>query len=587
MRFKLTSTDGGQSYELRQGAPLVVGRAPSSDIPIFDPTISRRHAEVKCDESGVRVRDLGSSNGTYLNGSRVETASIAVGDVVTFGKVAFTIHEVAPPAQLSLPMATGTAAVADAQESSTGQTIVRQLAVRDGNTGLAALRDGDGNMAAATSAAGARDRSAEKLARLLEVSKGLGKSVDTDALLAKIVGYAYEMLNVDRVAILLTEEGGELTPKISRDKRGGEHPRAVSQSIARKVMEDKVAILSDNAGEDQRFGGQSILMQQIRSAICCPLIGSEDRVLGVLYVDNVTTTHRFSDEDFEYLIAFAGIAAAAIENSQFAQRIQREALARENLTRYFAPQVAERIANSREATRLGGEKRAVAVLFSDIRGFTAMSEAMNPDEMAQLLSEYFTEMVDCVFRHDGTLDKFIGDAVMAQWGAPIASPDDADNAMRAAVGMMQELERLNTKWEREGRPRLEIGIGLNFGEAFAGNIGSERRLEFTVIGDTVNTASRLCSAAEPGEILLTEEMRRALSAAPALEERPSLELKGKREPVAVYRVVGTGPQSGADATGETTLTTTPPTITSARRPARRGKGKSGKRGGGGGRAGNR
>ena len=356
--------------------------------------------------------------------------------------------------------------------------------------------------------AAAYEKSRQKLATLLEVSKGLGKAADIDSLLDKIAGYAYQILEVDRVAILLTDENGELVPKFARDKRGGDTTRAVPQSIARTALKDKVAILSDNAGEDTRFGGQSILMQQIRSAICCPLVGSEDRALGILYVDNVTATHRLVDEDFEFCIAFAGIAAVAIENGQFAQRIQREALARSNFERFFTPQLAKRIAESSETIRLGGDKRPVAVLFSDIRGFTALSENMRSDEIASLLTEYFTEMVECVFRHDGTLDKFIGDSVMAQWGAPIGGPDDADKAMAASIDMMRELDVLNAEWRAAGRPELDIGIGLNFGEAFAGNIGSERRLEFTVIGDTVNTAHRLCSAAGVREILLSRGVPR-------------------------------------------------------------------------------
>jgi adenylate cyclase len=302
-------------------------------------------------------------------------------------------------------------------------------------------------------------------------------------------------------------------------------------------VEEKVALLTDNAVEDDRFGGNSIVMQQVRSAICAPLIGGEDRVLGVLYVDNPSTQHRFTDEDLEFLVAFAGIAAVAIENSEFAERIRREALVRSNFERYFAPQLAERIASSAGGIQLGGDKRPVAVLFSDIRGFTALSESMNSDEMATLLTEYFTEMVECVFRHGGTLDKFIGDAVMAQWGAPLGTTDDPDRAMRAAIDMMHALAGLNERWAAQGRPRLEIGIGLNYGEAFAGNIGSERRLEFTVIGDTVNTASRLCSSADSGEILITDEMRRALAVPPRLEEHPSVDLKGKSQPVPVYRVV--------------------------------------------------
>ena len=543
MRYRLTSTDGLQQHELRSGVQLVVGRAPSSDIAIFDPTISRRHAELQVDESGLRVRDLGSSNGTFHNGERIEDeepVALAPGDTITFGKVAFRVQPLGPTTVHS--PSGGFAAPPDGASNGhirPSATIVRQMPVRDSQGALAALGTSDPRVSTAPNAAASlgEDKSQQKLATLLEVSKGLGKAADIDALLEKIVRYAYQILEVDRVAIALCEDGRELTPKIARDKRGSEQPRAVPQSIARKVVEDKVAILSDNAGEDSRFGGQSILMQQIRSAICCPLVGSEDRVLGVLYVDNVTTTHRFSEHDLEYLIAFAGIAAAGIENQQFAQRIQKEMLARENLTRYFAPQVAERIASSREAARLGGEKRPVAVLFSDIRGFTPLSETMRPDDMASLLSEYFTEMVECVFRHDGTLDKFMGDAVMAQWGAPIATGNDADRALLAAIDMMRALKKLNAKWKTEGRPQLQHGIAVNYGEAFAGNIGSERRLEFTVIGDTVNTAYRLCSAAEAGQILITEETKQALTSPPRLTACPPMELKGKSQPIPVYCVV--------------------------------------------------
>lgn len=525
MPFKLTSTDGTHNFELRNGATLVVGRAPNSDIPVIDPTISRRHAEVECADSVVTIRDLGSSNGTFVNGTRVDASHINVGDVVTFGKVAFRLGQ------------TVATAAPQAATSATppGATIVRQLPIRDPATSL------PGSLGTPATPSEAQrsdvDKSRERLAKLLEVSKGLGRATDIDSLLNKIVDYAYQILEVDRVAILLADEDGELTPKIARDKRGGDSTRTVPQSIARTALKDKVAILSDNAGEDTRFGGQSILMQQIRSAICVPLIGAEDKALGILYVDNVTATHRFSDDDFELCIAFAGIAAVAIENSQYAQRIQRELLTRSNFERFFTPQLAKRIAESSETIRLGGDKRTVAVLFSDIRGFTALSETMRPDDMASLLTEYFTQMVDCVFRHDGTLDKFIGDAVMAQWGAPIGTSEDADKAMAAAIEMIRELDNLNAQWRAANRPELQIGIGLNFGEAFAGNIGSERRLEFTVIGDTVNTASRLCGVAEPREILLSEDFRRALRNPPQCIACPPIELKNKSQPVTVYRVV--------------------------------------------------
>jgi adenylate cyclase len=524
MRFKLTSADNLQTYELKSGAPMVVGRAPTSDIPVFDPTISRRHAELVTDDRGVQVRDLGSSNGTFLNGSRIENGTVVVGDTVTFGKVAFKLLQIAPAPH---PAAAGL------KDAPAGATIVRQLPVRNTpGSAFAAIKSGE-QSAVAT----AEDKIQQKLSILLEVSKELGRAIDTDSILNKIVEQAYQILTVDRVAIQLMDENGALVTKIARDKRGGDQPRAVPQSISRAAIADKVAILSDNAGEDQRFGGQSILMQQVRSAICSPLMGGEDRVLGVIYVDNVSASHRFNEDDLNFVVAFSGIAASSIENSQLAERIRKEALARSNFERYFTPQLAQRIASSEGATRLGGDKREITVLFSDIRGFTALSETMPPGDMATLLTDYFTEMVDCVFRNEGTLDKFIGDAVMAQWGAPIGSKEDPDKAMQAALEMIAELDKLNEKWKSEGRPELQIGIGLNHGEAFAGNIGSERRLEYTVIGDTVNTASRLCSAAEPREILISDEMKRALHKVPELVQCPPMVLKNKTQPVKVYRVV--------------------------------------------------
>src|SRR5262249_17993837 len=154
-----------------------------------------------------------------------------------------------------------------------------------------------------------------------------------------------------------------------------------------------------------------------------------------------------------------------------------------NFQRYFAPELAEEIAALEGEIRLGGIRRQAVVLFADIRGFTALSEALSPDEIASLLNEYFTEMVEIVFEHGGALDKFMGDAMMAIWGAPLTRPDDPDRAARAAVAMQRELLRLNEQWSARGRRPLAVGIGLHAGEVFAGNIGSDRRLEYTVIGD--------------------------------------------------------------------------------------------------------
>ena len=570
MLYTLASVEGEQSFDLKSGVAQVIGRALTSDIPVFDPTISRRHAALTTDEAGVEVKDLGSSNGTFVNGAKVSKARINAGDIIAFGKVSFRIVERAPTpppgmagfAGMPTPISSRSVAPAYRDGRPGGVApprevgkIVHQLRVPESHAQAfeAALRHRPSGARASAARARAasghapaggttpdaptdRERSEQKLALLLEVSKGLTRVADTGALLEKIAGFCLQIFDVDYVSVLLADEHGTQIPAVARDRNGAAPHRSVPQSIVRPAVHDKVAILSDNAPEDVRFGGESILVQRVRSTMCAPLVGGEGQVLGVLYVDNVTSTHRVDEEDLEFLAAFAGIAAVAIEHGQFSERIRHDLVVRSNFERYFAPTLAAQIAGAPESVKLGGDKRPVAVLFSDIRGFTALSRSMTPDDMAALLSEYFTEMVDCVFRHGGTLDKFMGDAVMAQWGAPIASADDPDRAMHAAIDMMHALDELNTQWRAEGRPELAIGIGLSYGEVFAGNIGSERRLEFTVIGDTVNLASRLCSAAEAGEILISEDIRKVLQAPPPLDEHPPVELKGNATPVSVYRV---------------------------------------------------
>jgi adenylate cyclase len=533
--FKLISTSGEQTIDLAPGRRIVVGRAATSDVPIYDPTVSRRHAELALADSGVQVKDLGSSNGTFVNGGRVTDAVANGGDVVTFGKVAFRVREVTPPAAQTAAPDSGAGAVS--QKPPAGATIMRSVAAPEAAIGERVSR-GSGAAHFKVEGESAEERQARKLSLLLDISKELSTHQDVDKLLEKVVDITFQVMSVDRVSILMVEgETAELVPRISRNRLGDAGgQRHVPQSIARRSVTERLAILTDNAATDERFTGKSILIQRVRSAMCSPLMGSGGKVLGIIYVDNLTAINSFNDEDLQFLIAFSGIAAFAIENSQLTDRIRREAVVLSNFQRYFSPNLVKAIADQKGAVKLTGDKMPVVILFSDIRGFTSMSETMSPNDIANLLTEYFTEMVEIVFDHGGTLDKFMGDAIMALWGAPLASGDDPDQAMQAAIDMMKVLAELNKKWSEQGRRQVNIGIGINFGEVFAGNIGSDQRLEYTVIGDAVNVASRLCSKAGPGEIVISEPFYNALKRPPKVEASEPLMLKNKAQPVPAYRV---------------------------------------------------
>jgi adenylate cyclase len=518
--IRLIRTNGAEAFDLEPGTSMVLGRGPSSDLPVPDPTISRRHAELRVDTDGLEVHDLGSSNGTRVNGQKITRARVTSADTVTFGRATFRIEQV------------------DAHRAPAG-TIVRQVRVDssrqaiahlEGHSAESHLRLGDADLAA---------RQSRKLELLLDLSQRLSGELDLDRLLETIVHTAFEVLTIDRVAILLADpETGKLVNRTSRSRVGELPAQAVPRSIVDIVVAERVAVLTDNASADSRFSGQSIMRQAVRSAMCTPLMSSAEHVLGILYVDSATATNSFSDEDLQFLIAFGGIAAAGIRTRLQSEELQEQAAVRGSFERYFAPAVAAEIARNAGATRLGGERRPIAVLFSDVRGFTRLAEGMNPEALASLLSDYFTEMVEVVFEHGGTLDKFVGDALMALWGAPMAQEDAPDRAVRAAIAMQEALVHLNARWEAAGRPTLKVGIGVNYGEAFVGNIGSNRRLEYTVLGDVVNVAARLCAEAGPGEILVAEGLRASTRGGWHYETLQSMELKGREERVQVYKVSG-------------------------------------------------
>jgi adenylate cyclase len=528
MTLRLASTDGTLTFELRPGLTLVLGRALSCDLPVLDPTVSRRHAELVIDAEQVAVRDLGSSNGTFHAGARVDAASLGPGDRITFGKVSFELRK---HAEFLIDDST---AEMRRRAARAGTTIIRQVPVPDADQALEQALMATGSQPAvddASPASAVYQRDRQKLLLLVEISKALTRTATVEQLLERMLHFTFRLLDVDYVALWLFDEAGTLVPRMARTRDGADTARTISPAMVKTVVEQKVAIVSDAEGPSPGAN--------IRSAGCAPLVASEGRVLGVLYVDGARPGIRVSDEDLDFLVAYAGIGAVAIDNIRNSERIRQQARVRENFERFFTPQMAERIAAMPDVLGLGGERREVAVLFADIRGFTEIAAALAPDATAALLTEFFTEMVEVVFAHGGTLDKFIGDRVMAQWGAPIRSDDDADRAIEAALDMLRAVERLNTIRRGAGHPLLQVGIGINFGDAFAGYTGSERRLEYTVIGDSVNTASRLCDWAEGGEIVFSEALHTAFTRPHDATPREPLVLRGKPHPVTVFRAIPT------------------------------------------------
>jgi adenylate cyclase len=286
--------------------------------------------------------------------------------------------------------------------------------------------------------------------------------------------------------------------------------------------------------------GKSMILNRISSAIVAPLLHN-DEILGVLWLDSETLA-QFQPKDMEIVTAIAAQAAMFIEINILGKKIEQEIVNRERFSRLLSPNIAQRVLSGElEVTKGGQLVQECTVFNSDIRGFTRMSEGAEPQVIVDMLNEYFEQMVEVLFKYEGTLDKFMGDGIMALWGAPVAHPDDPTRSVSCAIEQMEVLGRFNRERVADNQPPLGIGIGIHTGPLVAGYIGSSRALSYTVIGDVANTSARLCGIAAAGQILVSEQTLARLTEKYEYEELPPAQLKGKGKPFRVFNVLGRAP----------------------------------------------
>jgi adenylate cyclase len=297
---------------------------------------------------------------------------------------------------------------------------------------------------------------------------------------------------------------------------------------------NRVVNVEDETGESR--SNSWVLLSSLQLRVWVPFAINDD-LSGGIGLGERLTGESYSPEDHELLDTLAAQGAVCLQNAKLIKQIRKEEVLRTNLSRYISPQLVDQIIKKDLQVNLGGDRKVVTVLFSDIRNFTTITEMQKPDELVSILNEYFTEMAKVIFEHQGSLDKYIGDAIVAVFGSLIPLDNSVKAAVAAATQMMRRLVDLNQGWSRRYGFTIDIGIGISTGEVFLGNIGSPERMEFTVIGDTVNVASRFSALAAPGQILLTREARQRLGDAVRCLQLPSTKVKGKTLPMDVFEVV--------------------------------------------------
>ena len=634
-KLLLSTAEGQQAIELR--AVNSLGRHPNNTIQLLDKIVSKEHCIVEVRDGRFILRDLGSLNGTYVNGERVRGEMLLKhGDEIALGStrarfddgsgVALPLPPVGPGAiqnaipswpsanataphspqamaqqsqapppppmrgpSYSQPMVptavpippmgigapgpspTGTAQMpaapvppgmiprqpmqppmqppgAPPRGPHLGGTRVDVLdAARAIGTQIAAQTKGFLPYEAIANDPTHLKLDYERLRITWELTRDIGLERDLDRLLDKILLALFKFTKADRGVILLREADGSLNPRAARRRDGTTAAIQVSSTILNHVITERMGVLTHDASMDFASSkGKSMILNRISSAMVVPLLhDNEKEVLGVMWLD-AESLAQFQPKDLELITSVAGQAAMLIENTLLAKKVEHEMVLRDRFTRLVAPNVAEQMISGKLEVKKGGQLIPELTIFnSDIRGFTAMSEGTSAEILVEMLNEYFELMVETLFKYEGTLDKFMGDGIMAFWGAPAVHRDDAIRCVQCALDQTEVLGQFNRARVAEGKPAIAVGLGIHTGPGVVGYVGSSKALSYTTIGDTANTSARLCSSATSGQIVISETTLARLGNRFEFEEIEPRSLKGKEKPMRRFNVLREKPSAVA------------------------------------------
>ena len=517
------------------------GRSDENAVVLLADEVSRFHAKIRMVRDKTILDDLKSLNGTYVNRQRIVERVLADADEVWFGGKCRATFRDDPPDILegrkeerpkSL-LVEGLDKVRKEMDQVTAS--MTMIAGMPGTPAPTRLPDG---ALAPSDDVEKMGRAFRRLDALYKASGIMASDFDLQHRIAKVLDLAMEVTNAERGFLMLRDlDSGELKLQVARGMGSNADDNSPSMGIAKKAAEGEPVLMSDARADAQYGGRASIIGRRILSAMCVPL-SVEDRILGSLYVDTTDVSIQFSMADLDLFQAMASQSAMAIENVRLYEETVEAEKKRANFGRFLSPAVVEMVMNESEDVVLGGRRLPVTTMYCDIRGFTPLSEELTPDQLVELLNEHFTAMTSIIFEHEGTLDKFIGDEVMALFGAPISTERDAIHAVHAAVHMQVKNRELNEERVTKGLPTFQVGIGINTGDVFAGFVGSPDRLDFTVMGDKVNIAARFCSVAKGGQIVVGESTYALVKDAVRANSIGSPVLKGKSDPVPAYEILG-------------------------------------------------
>lgn len=535
---KLVVLEKGERTEyVLSDVPLTLGRLDSNHIQLTDPSISKRHARIVPVNSGSswQIEDLGSSNGTYVNGRKVEQHVLQPGNRIKCGTIEFTVE------------GDGDESPTEAPESNTGASGVRVLASMSIQDSLdLSLVDPDAwelSDSEDTPRLSVDDHPAETKLRLIQsIGEKTIRTFEPERLASEILKISMDFIEAGRGSICLfdnphgVENDLSFHPLAAIGLRKGEEPQ-VSRTVLRQLIEENSGVLVRPDSLEHK-AMDSLRKMAVTSTLCVPL-WTTDRIMGFLSMDRGGANPPFTTSHLDLMIAVAHQAAIGIERGRLASQASREIEARSYLSRYLDTKLVQQILHDREDGKdpLAPAEREVTVMFCDIVSFTKIAERLEPTELSDFIRDYLTSVTEIITRHGGTIDKYIGDAVMSLFGAPVANESAPRDAIAAALEMLEFVRGMDLPPAIKGP--LRVCFGISTGKAVIGNIGSAQRVEYTALGDTVNVASRLESFSRPGEICIDDATQERVGEGSfAIQHIGTIDVRNRAQPVEVFKVLG-------------------------------------------------
>jgi adenylate cyclase len=485
----IRSPEGEPQERILKPGVNSVGRKLTNDIVISDPSASRNHAEINLDPETNQpaITDLNSTNGTYLNRRKLaETQPLRDRDVVRIGTCLIAFRKQQPEIRDPNRLTSGT------------RPLTRELVLEsfDSNAVL-----------------------------LFDIARQLNKLMDRDEALLRVTELIKASMGAQACRIVLPEQ--------LEDLEQVDFPASIIEIAMHKRS---AVVVADVMSESDRRVRESAALHRIRSAICAPIQASDEALLGVIYLYKTDPESRpFDEQDLQQVVAIGHIAALTLERVRLVESVRREQSIREMLQRFVAPSHIDELwaTYDRDGALPGLTRRDATILFSDIGDSTGLAERIGTQQFGELLSGYYAQMTEIIFKHGGLVNKYLGDGIMAVFGTSDNDESPELSAIQAGLEMIQTVS--SSSYPHVGM--FQIGVGVNSGPVMAGYVGACDHLEYTVVGDTVNVAARLEGLARPNRLFIGPITRAAISSELESARMGEMEIRGRSAAIQVYQVL--------------------------------------------------